>query len=562
MSIAAKFSFRLSSIKIILFGALGILILLSVGSLSTKVAGSWSAYSSGIKMRLFDQSANRYISGLFEVLLERGATGNALQAPAPADAAAIAEINQHRNAMKESFEVGLAEFKASDFPNKQTLLGDLNDALEKAADYRRRADAAMLLAKDARDEELRKNFIPVLTASVDAALKVWFSALYAAAKFDPALTRFAAIKEIGWRMRDIAGLERSTIGSAISAGVPLTPDRLAAIAIIRARVDSLWDQLVNLTLDPETPPPVAEAVAKAREDYFKTFRKLADDMRSAGEAAGQYPMTAQQWTDTTTPLLGALLAVLSGAGAASESHASGLIGRATYDLAVSSGLLLLSLLVMAAVIFVVSRRVTGPLAELQAVMGVLASGDTTVDVPGRGRRDEIGEMANAVELFKTNAIERVRLEAEQREAAARTAAEKQSAEQREIAEKKAAAEREEATRKATMRRLANQFETAVGTIIESVASASTELEAAAATLTQTADTTQRLSTTVASASEQASANVQSVASATEEMSRRSARSAGRFRSRARSRSRRSNRPKRPMAALASCRRLQVASATW
>ncbi|WP_028138842.1 methyl-accepting chemotaxis protein [Bradyrhizobium japonicum] len=72
-------------------------------------------------------------------------------------------------------------------------------------------------------------------------------------------------------------------------------------------------------------------------------------------------------------------------------------------------------------------------------------------------------------------------------------------------------------RKADMQRLAGGFEAAVGGIIETVASAATELERAAGTLTQTADTTQQLSTAVAAASEEASTNVQSVASATEEM---------------------------------------------
>ncbi len=66
-------------------------------------------------------------------------------------------------------------------------------------------------------------------------------------------------------------------------------------------------------------------------------------------------------------------------------------------------------------------------------------------------------------------------------------------------------------------KLANDFESAVGEIIETVSSASTELEASARTLTKTAEMTERLSATVASASDEASANVQSVASATEEM---------------------------------------------
>src|SRR5699024_7271074 len=63
-----------------------------------------------------------------------------------------------------------------------------------------------------------------------------------------------------------------------------------------------------------------------------------------------------------------------------------------------------------------------------------------------------------------------------------------------------------------------QFEAVIGDIVNTVFSASSQLEASAGTLTSTADRSQRLATTVASASEEASTNVQSVASATEELS--------------------------------------------
>jgi PAS domain S-box-containing protein len=72
-------------------------------------------------------------------------------------------------------------------------------------------------------------------------------------------------------------------------------------------------------------------------------------------------------------------------------------------------------------------------------------------------------------------------------------------------------------RKLDMHKMASDFESAVGNIIETVASSAGELETAAGTLTHSADSAQQLSVAVASASEEASTNVQSVASATEEM---------------------------------------------
>jgi methyl-accepting chemotaxis protein len=152
--------------------------------------------------------------------------------------------------------------------------------------------------------------------------------------------------------------------------------------------------------------------------------------------------------------------------------------------------------ILLAVILLATRSVTKPLNGLTGGMKKLAAGDFDVVLPGLGRRDEVGEMAQAVEDFKVKSAERAQQEAEEKAEGDRRAA---------------------AARKAEMGRLADEFESAVGEIVQTVSAASTQLEAAATKLTKSAATTEQLSTTVASASEQASANVQSVASATEEL---------------------------------------------
>ncbi len=144
-------------------------------------------------------------------------------------------------------------------------------------------------------------------------------------------------------------------------------------------------------------------------------------------------------------------------------------------------------------VFLIAR----PIQSLTRAMRELASGNFSVVLPGLGRKDEIGDIAGAVEDFKVKAEEKAREEAE-----AKSRQDKIAAEQR----------------KADMHRLADGFEAAVGEIINTVSSASTELEASAKTLTSTASRGQEVATTVAAASEEASTNVQSVASATEELS--------------------------------------------
>jgi methyl-accepting chemotaxis protein len=161
--------------------------------------------------------------------------------------------------------------------------------------------------------------------------------------------------------------------------------------------------------------------------------------------------------------------------------------------------------------------ISRPIRALVACLQRLAKGDD-IDVVGADRQDEIGETAKAVVDIKLMLAAKARREAEETaEADRRDAEAKRAAAEREAVQQKAAEEKAAAERKAAMRKLADDFEKAVGNIIETVSTASTELEAAANTLTKTAETTQQLSTVVASASEEASSNVQSVASATEEM---------------------------------------------
>ncbi len=189
--------------------------------------------------------------------------------------------------------------------------------------------------------------------------------------------------------------------------------------------------------------------------------------------------------------------------------------------------------------WVVSRGVIHPIKGLTNVMGLLAEGDTAVEVLMAGQRDEIGEMARAVQVFKENAIERERLRAEQQEAEQRAAEERAKhdeerraaaedkarreterleAERKAEQEQRAAEERAEADKRQAVRRLADGFEASVIGVVDTVGTASTELQSTARSMTAVAEETARQATTVAAASEEASTNVETVSAAADELS--------------------------------------------
>jgi len=275
-------------------------------------------------------------------------------------------------------------------------------------------------------------------------------------------------------------------------------------------MEALLRQAAMLSDDRAIRGPVDELSSIASK-YKATMLKTRDANDRANKVQSARAAPARAQTDE----------FLDKAVAATTKRTADLKAQAASDM-LSAGRIGLAIGVLVIVILIGSSVFGGlsiarPIGRIAGVLLELAKGNKAVDVPFTGRGDEVGDAARAAHTFRDNLVRMEKMEAEQREAESRAAADKRSAEEREAAEKKAAAEREEAARKAAMRKLANEFEAAVGNIIDTVSSASTELEAAAGTLTKTADTTQQLSGMVAAASEEASSNVQSVASATEEM---------------------------------------------
>ncbi len=145
---------------------------------------------------------------------------------------------------------------------------------------------------------------------------------------------------------------------------------------------------------------------------------------------------------------------------------------------------------------IITRAIIRPVTAMTGVMTALANGETEIAIPGRDRRDEMGAMAQAVQVFKDNAIAKARLEAEQEEGKRRA----------------------ESHQRQLMDQLAAKFEAEINGIVQTVAAAAAQMQATSETMSVTAGETSRQAAGVASASQQASGNVQMVAAAAEELS--------------------------------------------
>lgn len=143
-----------------------------------------------------------------------------------------------------------------------------------------------------------------------------------------------------------------------------------------------------------------------------------------------------------------------------------------------------------------ARRVSGPIQNMTSVMNELAAGNTNLEVPAQDRKDEVGAIGKAVEVFRQGIIDKISLESQQAENAKHSEQDKQNA----------------------LNQMANNFESKVGGVVEAVSSAATELNASAKSMSSISEATNNRAAAVAAASDEASNNVQTVASAAEELS--------------------------------------------
>jgi methyl-accepting chemotaxis protein len=304
--------------------------------------------------------------------------------------------------------------------------------------------------------------------------------------------KFVKAAEGGEFSQEAAPLEAKILLVQVAGWRMLTTRASGGIATFKTNLGNAMDHieaLENADLPPKLAAPLKDIKASVIK-YGQAFDKAGPAMLRGDEL---YYKSISPLTISAIGKLDGLVEVIGKNFRKTTADTDERINTTiTMQEIVAGAAVLLGLLIA----FLIARGIIKPLSGLTSGMKELAGGNFGVVLPGLERKDEVGDMAQAVETFKVRAEQKAREEAEAK------------AMQDQIAAKQ---------RKADMIKLADTFESAVGEIVETVSSASTELEASAGTLTSTAARAQELTTMVATASEEASTNVQSVASATEEM---------------------------------------------
>jgi methyl-accepting chemotaxis protein len=312
---------------------------------------------------------------------------------------------------------------------------------------------------------------------------------------DATIDQLLMIKQMAWLMRNTAGEASSIVGNSLNSG-KIAPETQLAYTRYVGGTDASWKALQLAAAGMTLPQALSAALTAAQSGYFDPqYLALSDRLIDAIARGEKGEITSIEWSPMSVGRMATAIMVADAALDAAKDHANAQQSLALRSLILQLSLLLLALATTIAVIATITRRVIGPLNTIRDGMLQVASGDLGVEARYGDRRDEIGALAGALETFKSQALEKLAIEAQERERNAAAAA-----------------------RQRAVEACVGEFESMVRGTLQELGGASDQMRTTSAELSDVSRHTNEQVEVAEKASSDASMSVESVASAAEELS--------------------------------------------
>ena len=444
--------------------------------------------------------------------------------------------------IEDAYALTLEQFQnLPEYEGKPEAISAIQTAYSTYGDSMENLDDS--LALEGRDKRrAARNTIRTLSDLIKVAAEARIQIEANFSSEDPQVSNIMRLKYLLWNMIDNAAHESSSIGKSVAAKSIIDTNESILIATYDGAAKTAWNAAKGIAASANTNEAIANQIEKIEGHFLSDhydddgdmdkhgFVTVKDEIYSTSSSYEddeevEYPVSTEKWLEIASQASAEIHRMSSMADELARKVNEQAVSDANASVMFASLLLVLVLAIGALGVWVVVARIVGPVNALSGTMMTLSEGKLDVDVPNAERVDEIGDMARSVQIFKENAVERLRLEEEQRtneenerlrkeqEAEERRTQQEERRIEQEKQEKQAREERRQA-----MLDLADQFETSVMAVVEGVARSAAEMESSARGMSVTADQTTKQSEVVSNASQQASSNAQMVASAAEELS--------------------------------------------
>jgi methyl-accepting chemotaxis protein len=466
----------------------------------TIVQFSLSAYESWQRLQaasristIADASANLF-KAMHNLRTDRSTTSRLLNSDSM-DADIEKYLRSLRDAEMPAMANGLALLAPMQFAQHDTLVPEFDRAFKTITALQKEFWEAMAQPKASRRPALNKEYVDITNVLL-ATLEKLSGVLAADVNHqDATIDQLLSIKQTAWLLRNTAGEASLIISTGLAAG-KVAPETYQNYLKFVGGTDAAWSALQLTTSGMQLPPALAAAMAANKAAYFEpSYLELRERLLKALTEGGKPELTANQWSPITVGRLSAAVGVAEAALDASKARAADLRSSALNALVIQLALLFSAIGLAAAALVTVTRRVIRPLLNMRDAMLKVAAGDLSVETGYAARQDEIGGLATALETFKHQAAEKLKIEAQERERNAGAAA-----------------------RQRAIEAYVSEFEGTMRQTLQQLGDASGEMRKTSAGLSTVSQQTNARVEIAQKASGEASMSVESVASAAEELS--------------------------------------------
>ena len=348
--------------------------------------------------------------------LEQGAVNTALAQPHPASAATRTEIEHlHQVAETASHATGSASNIESDGRPFPTAAASV-----KPTQFHNQMYAAAMIAIGkplaARPRALHDAWPAAANSMVSAInLRTRERSMYIADS-SPFNNEMTKVIRMAWGIREAVGRDRRKLAESIITGGKLTSQELQQFAEQDGNVNSPWGVLRNDEAElPNFPVELKRALDATEQVYFGRARADRRRILNALAQGQPSPISADAWLKETDESLNSITGISRAAFRLTHDEVSRNLDQASREFNIALMLMVLSISLASFTLVYVIVRVIRPLRAITGAMQAVASSNLDYPIPFQDRRDEIGQFASALRLFRDNIIEKNRLEAELRD---------------------------------------------------------------------------------------------------------------------------------------------------
>ena len=395
---------RALSLRVLLFAVVGAMGTMLTVTLALNAMSAWNAGALATQAFQSNTTADLLLSAAAHWAAERGITNGALSAEQPLGADIRSQIDERRKTADAALAAAVARLEDDKSPAVQALLREVEGTRHDIDELRRRVDAEVSRPGSERDSRLRTEWFSTMSKLIEVSQRLRLAAEIGSESMETRLQTLQRLKHAAWVMAEYAGRERGVLNGALQAGKPLRGEQLVALGVARGNVEYAWEIVQAITAKPGAAPALVAATEAVRGVMFGRFQQDRAAMYEAGISGGPYPLSARDWFDHSTEAIGSILRLMETTTEATRQFASEMAARSRLNLAVDLTVLAAAVLLTAIAAWSASAWIARPLQEMTTVMNRLAHGETTIAIPAQNRNDEIGEMAQAVEVFRQNEI--------------------------------------------------------------------------------------------------------------------------------------------------------------